>query len=43
MRLIFLDIDGVLNSATGKEPYISDMEVEKESMRNLHITLFRRI
>ena len=29
MRLIFLDIDGVLNSATGKEPYISDMEVEK--------------
>ena len=29
MKLIFLDIDGVLNSATGKEPYISDMEVEK--------------
>ena len=29
MRLIFLDIDGVLNSATGKEPYISDMEAEK--------------
>ncbi len=29
MKLIFLDIDGVLNSATGKEPYASDMEVEK--------------
>lgn len=29
MKLIFLDIDGVLNSATGKEPYISDMEVSK--------------
>lgn len=29
MKLIFLDIDGVLNSATGKEPYVSDMEVEK--------------
>ena len=29
MKLIFLDIDGVLNSATGKDPYISDMEVEK--------------
>ena len=29
MKVIFLDIDGVLNSATGKEPYISDMEVEK--------------
>ena len=29
MNLIFLDIDGVLNSATGKEPYVSDMEVEK--------------
>lgn len=29
MKLIFLDIDGVLNSAMGKEPYISDMEVEK--------------
>lgn len=29
MKLIFLDIDSVLNSATGKEPYVSDMEVEK--------------
>lgn len=29
MKLIFLDIDGVLNSAIGKEPYVSDMEVEK--------------
>ncbi|MBO6261138.1 MAG: hypothetical protein J6N95_00840 [Bacilli bacterium] len=29
MKLIFLDIDGVLNSASGKEPYISDMEAEK--------------
>lgn len=29
MKLIFLDIDGVLNSATGKEPYVSDMEAEK--------------
>lgn len=29
MKLIFLDIDGVLNSATGKGPYVSDMEVEK--------------
>ena len=29
MKLIFLDIDGVLNSATGKEPYVSEMEVEK--------------
>ncbi len=29
MKLIFLDIDGVLNSADGHEPYVSDMEVEK--------------
>ena len=29
MKIIFLDIDGVLNSATGKEPYVSDMEAEK--------------
>lgn len=34
MKLIFLDIDGVLNSATGKEPYISDMEVEKLLLLN---------
>lgn len=29
MKLIFLDIDGVLNSAHGKGPYISDMEIDK--------------
>lgn len=29
MKLIFLVIDGVLNSANVKEPYVSDMEVEK--------------
>ena len=29
MKLIFVDIDGVLNSSFGKGPYISDMEVEK--------------
>ena len=29
MKLIFLDIDGVLNSASGRGPYESDMEVEK--------------
>ena len=29
MKLIFLDIDGVLNSVMGKDPYISDMEIEK--------------
>ena len=29
MMLIFLDIDGVLNSTTGKEPYVFDIEVEK--------------
>ena len=29
MKLIFLDIDGVLNSTTGKEPYVFDIEVEK--------------
>ena len=29
MKLIFIDIDGVLNSALGKGPYISDMEIEK--------------
>ena len=34
MKLIFLDIDGVLNSATGKDPYVSDMEVEKLLLLN---------
>ena len=29
MKVIFIDIDGVLNSSFGKGPYISDMEVEK--------------
>ena len=29
MKLIFLDIDGVLNSSSGTGPYISDMEIEK--------------
>ena len=29
MKLIFLDIDGVLNSSSGVGPYESDMEVEK--------------
>ena len=29
MKLIFLDIDGVMNSATGTGPYIADMEVSK--------------
>ena len=29
MKLIFLDIDGVLNSSSGQEPYLSDMEVAK--------------
>lgn len=29
MKLIFFDIDGVFNSATGKEPYVSDIEAEK--------------
>ena len=28
-KLIFLDIDGVLNSSIGRGPYISDMEIEK--------------
>lgn len=36
MKLIFLDIDGVLNSAMGKDPYASDMEVEKlKLLKNL--------
>ena len=29
MKLIFLDIDGVLNSSSSKGPYISDMEIDK--------------
>ena len=29
MKLIFLDIDGVMNSSLGKEPYLADMEVSK--------------
>ena len=29
MKLIFLDIDGVLNSSSGSGPYLSDMEVSK--------------
>ena len=29
MKLIFTDIDGVLNSALGNGPYVSDMEVDK--------------
>lgn len=37
MKLILLDIDGVLNSATGKEPYVSDMEVEKLNLLKKHI------
>ena len=36
MKLIFIDIDGVLNSASGEGPYISDMEIDKlELLRNL--------
>ena len=29
MKIIFIDIDGVLNSGLGRGPYISDMEIEK--------------
>lgn len=29
MKVIFLDIDGVMNSSIGKEPYLADMEVLK--------------
>ncbi len=29
MKLIFLDVDGVMNSATGTGPYLADMEVSK--------------
>ena len=29
MKQIFLDIDGVMNSSLGKEPYLADMEVGK--------------
>ena len=34
MKVIFLDIDGVLNSATGTGPYVSDMEVSKLEVLN---------
>ena len=34
MKLIFIDIDGVLNSALGKGPYVSDMEIEKLILLN---------
>lgn len=34
MKLIFIDIDGVLNSALGKGPYISDMEIDKLILLN---------
>ncbi len=36
MKLIFTDIDCVLNSSRGRGPYISDMEIEK-------ITLLKRL
>ncbi|MBO4666914.1 MAG: hypothetical protein J5666_02130 [Bacilli bacterium] len=29
MKLIFIDIDGVLNSSSGTGPYVSDMEIDK--------------
>ncbi len=29
MTIIFLDIDGVMNSSTGKGPYFADMEKDK--------------
>ena len=29
MKIIFLDIDGVLNSSSGRGPYLSDMEIDK--------------
>ena len=32
MKLIFTDIDGVLNSSRGRGPYISDMEIDKISL-----------
>ena len=32
MKLIFLDIDGVMNSSSGRGPYLADMEVEKLSL-----------
>lgn len=34
MKLIFIDIDGVLNSALGEGPYISDMEIDKLILLN---------
>ena len=32
MKLIFLDIDGVMNSSSGRCPYLADMEAEKLSL-----------
>ena len=29
MKLIFLDIEGVMNSQSGKGTYLADMEIEK--------------
>ena len=34
MKLIFLDIDGVLNSSSGAGPYEDDLEVEKLLLLN---------
>lgn len=39
MKLIFTDIDGVLNSALGQGPYESDMEVDKLKLLKQLITL----
>ena len=38
MKIIFLDIDGVLNSALGKGPYESDMETPKLELLKKLIT-----
>lgn len=32
LKVIFLDIDGVMNSALGTEPYLADMECSKLSL-----------